>query len=188
MSLLDHLASRNCFPEKLGYPVALDEDNQVVTFYFFNLSGQFTGYQQYRPNASKAKSNDEAKGRYYTYATEPHQALWGLETLKRFDSFPFVVITEGIFSACRWHNYGVPAVATFTNNPKRLKNQLQLLDNRPTLAACDGPVNGVDAGRQLAKYADMALFCPPEKDCGDLTTKEFEDMLAESKRLFMKSF
>ena len=47
--MLTRLLKRRC-NVSLHRPV-LDSEEQVATFYLWNLSGQLVGYQQYRPTA-----------------------------------------------------------------------------------------------------------------------------------------
>ena len=49
--MLTRLLKRRC-NVSLHRPV-LDSEEQVATFYLWNLSGQLVGYQQYRPTAPK---------------------------------------------------------------------------------------------------------------------------------------
>lgn len=170
MNLREHLLSRFCDPDK--YAVQLDEENGVATFFLYNLSGQITGYQQYRPNAPKTQSNDEAKGKYYTFVSDTKKpAMFGVDI--NFDKgYDFTIITEGLFDAVRFHQLGLRAVATLTNDPKPLKNQLRLLPGMK-IAVCDGGA----AGAKLAKYADKAVFLPEGRDPGSLTTFEMQAVL-----------
>ena len=172
MNLREHLLSRHCDPDK--YAVQLDEENGVATFFLYNLSGQITGYQQYRPNAPKTQSNDEAKGKYYTFVSDTKKpAMFGVDIVPdEYGKNDIMIITEGLFDAVRFHAANLRAVATLTNDPKPLKNQLRLLPGLK-IAVCDGGA----AGAKLAKYADKAVFLPEGRDPGSLTTFEMQAVL-----------
>lgn len=62
--MLNHILNRRC-NVALHRP-ALDFDEQVATFYLWNLSGQLVGYQQYRPDAPKHHAEPKL-ARYFTY-------------------------------------------------------------------------------------------------------------------------
>ena len=163
MDLLEHLKLRHLRTD-LHKPV-LDQDGGVATFYLWNLSGQLVGYHQYRPEASKAPSNNPKDSRYYTYRKQPTLAVWGVESLHLTPSVVF--LTEGVFDACRLTELGVSALAALSNNPTPdLKNWLRSL-NRKVVVVADND----KAGRALAKFGDEAVFCE-EKDLGD-SSEEF---------------
>lgn len=80
MNLTEHLKARH-LDFNLHRPM-LDEEEGVVTFYLWNLSGQLVGYQQYRPKGEKRPQNNPKEGKYYTYRGLPTLAVWGVESLK----------------------------------------------------------------------------------------------------------
>lgn len=137
----------------------IDEVERVATFYLWNLSGQIVGYQQYRPDADKTKSNHPKDGRYFTYRNPHTLAVWGVESLHL--SRDVVFLTEGIFDACRLTRRGYSAIAALSNNPtKDLKNWLWGLD-RKVIVVCDND----DAGKRLMKFGDTSIVS--ETDLGD---------------------
>ena len=82
--------------------VWVDDESRVAVFPLWNLSGEMTGYQAYRPDADKVKKNDKY-GRYYTYRglklVRNHNktvAVWGLESWNLSNT---LFVTEGIFDA-----------------------------------------------------------------------------------------
>ena len=166
--LEQHLKSRH-LDLVLHRPV-LDEENNVVTFYLWNLSGQLVGFQQYRPDGEKKKKNSARDGRYFTYRKQPTHAVWGVESL---DLSPDVVfLTEGVFDAARLTERGYSALAVLSNNPNAdLKQWLKTL-NRKVVAVCDNDA----AGRRLAKFGDVSYFTT-EKDLGDSDDSAVDDLL-----------
>jgi len=168
MTLEEHLKWRH-LDLNLHRPV-LDEENDVATFYLWNLSGQLVGYQQYRRSASKTASNDPRSGRYFTFRKLPTIAVWGVESLHLTPKILFV--TEGLFDACRLTELGVSAIAVLSNDSsKDLKNWLTLL-HRKIVAVCDND----KAGKELAKFGDEAIFMK-EKDLGDSSPEEVEALI-----------
>jgi DNA primase len=150
----------------------VDEEERTATFYLYNLSGCFVGYQQYRPDSDKTKNNHPKEARYFTYRKQPTLAVWGVESLHLTPHVVF--LTEGIFDAARLTERGYSALAALTNNPtKDLRNWLQML-NRKVVAVCDNDA----AGRRLAKFGDVAVFTE-DKDLGeaddDFVTKLLEE-------------
>lgn len=170
MNISDHLEKRHCYPKLHDYSVEIDEINQVATFYLYDFNYKLIGYQAYRPNACKEKQNNE-KGRYYKYAMENHMPVWGIESLHKYKS-KILIITEGIFNACRFHNFKLPAIAVLSNNPKKLKNQLAILPYIK-IAVCDPG----KAGKMLAKYGNYSIQMSDDKDVGDLNEQEMLDLI-----------
>ncbi len=168
MDLKQHLKNRHLNLE-LHRPV-LDLENDVATFYLWNLSGKFCGYQQYRRSADKTKQNDPKEGRYFTLRKQPTVAVWGVESLHLTPRLVFV--TEGVFDAARLTERGFSAVAVLSNNPMPdVRNWLTCL-NRHVVAVCDNDA----AGRRLAKFGDVALFTVGH-DLGDCSDEEVDLLL-----------
>ena len=166
-SVTDHLKDRYLNLE-LHRPV-VDEVERVATFYLWNLSGQLVGYQQYRPEGEKKPQNNPKQGKYFTYRKQPTLAVWGVESLHLSPNVVF--LTEGVFDACRLTERGYSALAVLSNNTGTdLKNWLSML-NRKVVAVCDND----DAGRKLAKFGDVAVFCE-DHDLGD-SSDEFVNTL-----------
>lgn len=158
MNLKQHLVSRH-LNLKLHNPV-LDEDNNVATFYLWNLSGQMVGYQQYRPDANKEKKNDPRDGRYFTCRKSPTVSVWGVESLHL--NTEVVFLTEGVFDAARFTNRGYPAVAALSNDPNGdVMNWLHCLGRR-VVSVCDSG----KAGLKLRKFGHQ-VFTVEEGDMGD---------------------
>lgn len=149
----------------------VDEEDRVATFYLYNLTGQLTGYQQYRPDATKDVRNHPKLARYYTYRKQPTVAVFGVESLHLTPHVVF--LTEGVFDACRLTKYGYSALAALSNDPSLdLYNFVSCL-NRKVVAVCDNDV----AGRKLAKFGNVAVYTS-DKDLGD-STDEFVRSLLE---------
>lgn len=169
-SLKRHLEERGL--TALSPAPHLCEVERVATFPLFNLSGEFVGYQTYRPDAPKqSKSLARRLLRYFTWVTKPFGcrragsklAVWGTETLNRLGP---VVVTEGVFDACKAHAAGYAAVACLSNDPQQLKNFFNFLSQtRTVVAVCDDD----DAGRKLAKLAHKSVNPPwGFKDLGEM--------------------
>ncbi len=175
MTLEEHLKWRH-LDLNLHRPV-LDEENDVATFYLWNLSEQLVGYQQYRRNANKVQKND-TKGRYFTFRKLPTVAVWGVESLHLTPKIVFV--TEGIFDACRLTEKGISAIAILSNDSScDIKNWLFML-NRKIVAVCDND----KAGKKLQKFGDEAVFMD-EKDLGD-ASDESVDALINTFRIYIR--
>jgi hypothetical protein len=168
-TLVEHLKKRHLDLE-LHRPV-LDLENDVATFYLWNLSGNFCGYQQYRRFGEKKPQNNPKQGKYFTYRKQPTLALWGVESLHLTPNVVFVC--EGVFDAARLTAKGVSALAVLSNNTgKDLSNWLTML-NRKVVAVCDND----DAGRKLAKFGDVAVFCE-DHDLGDSSDEFVNNLVA----------
>lgn len=137
----------------------IDEEEDVATFYLWNLSGQLVGYQQYRRFGEKHTPNNPKEGKYFTHRKLPTLGVWGTESL---DFSGSVFVCEGIFDACRLTERGCAAVAVLSNNTGYdLYNWLRCL-NRRVVAVCDNDA----AGLKLAKFGHDAVFTR-EKDLGE---------------------
>lgn len=172
MNLREHLLSRHCDPDK--YAVQLDEENGVATFFLYNLSGQITGYQQYRPNAPKTQSNDEAKGKYYTFVSDTKKpAMFGVDIVPdEYGKNDIMIITEGLFDAVRFHAANLRAVATLTNDPKPLKNQLRFLSGLK-IAVCDG--GAAECLVYVGSKGNKFMGTNAQKLANDLVLRPVED-------------
>jgi hypothetical protein len=142
-------------------------DEQEVTLPLWNLSGQMVGYQVYNPSKPKKQvGGDPRSTKYFTYVTPGQNGVWGLETVNW--KVPFFFLTEGVFDACRFHHYEMPAVAVLGNNPHHLHSWLRSMSNVSVAA-----VQGDTAGMHLALHASEAVYLPKDKDVGELTDYEF---------------
>lgn len=168
MDVKKHLTERYLNPDL--YTVSWDDE--TACFALWNLSGQWVGYQQYRPFAPKTARNDPREGRYFTWAKD-RLAVWGLESWDFRKDVLFV--TEGVFDACRLHNLGLPAVAVLANDPKRLRPWLGSLA-RHTVAVCDDDA----AGAKLGRLCDQAVTTSAGKDLGDMTPTQVFDFVGEN--------
>lgn len=169
-TLEQHLVERHLDVSRYSGLMVCDE---VVIFGLWNLSGQFVGYQQYRPGAPKDRRNDPREGRYYTSLhgekNEKPLAVWGLESLS-YDS-RVLVIVEGIFDACRLHNLNVPCVAVLSSSTKHLRNWLTSL-GRKIYKIED------DHGSDLGPYQNLVI--PHHRvDLGQCTDEEIKESLKE---------
>lgn len=170
--LRNHISSRH-MDISLYEGASLYPLENVVVFPLWNLSGQFIGFQQYRPLASKDKRNNPRDGRYYTIYRKGQHAVWGLESWD-FDN-RLVVLTEGIFDACRLHNRGVPAIAVLGSNTKHLNNWLYSV-NRKIFKVDDLERSN------LGNYESIRC---PAKDLGECDNSQLDDVICEiNTRLF----
>lgn len=169
-TLVEHLKKRHLDFE-LHRP-ALDLENDLATFYLWNLSGKLCGYQQYRRFGEKKPQNNPKEGKYFTYRNQPTLSVWGVESLHLSPSVVF--LTEGVFDAARLTERRFSALAALSNNPSPdLRNWLTCL-NRKVVAVCDNDT----AGRRLAKFGDCCVFTT-EKDLGE-SSEEFVTNLLET--------
>lgn len=164
-----HLNER--FVNLFLYNPIIDEEEGVATFLLYNLSGQICGYQQYRPSAGKEKKNHPREGRYFTYRTSGKVAVFGLEVFNRNGP---LFVTEGIFDCVRIHNLGFAAIATLSNDPKHISSWLNTL-GRKTVAVCDPGASG----DRIKKYTNYYIKPNINKDLGDMTNKEVEEVLKD---------
>lgn len=167
VTVREHLKNRHVCVSR--YSIHIDEVNRTATFLLFNLSGQICGYQRYRPDANKTKSNDPRLSRYYTFRPSIGIGVFGLETISYSRT---VFVTEGIFDAVRLHNLGFTAIAALSNDPKFLQPWLRTL-SRPTVAVCDWG----RPGEKLALYTQRAITCPEGMDLGAMKTEDISAMI-----------
>lgn len=168
-TLASHLKSRH-LDMQLHCPV-LDEENDVATFFLWNLSEQLVGYQQYRRFGEKTKANHPKEGKYFTYKKQPTVAVWGVESLHLTPHVVF--LCEGVFDAARLTDRGYSALAALSNDPSLdLKNWLLCL-NRRVVSVCDSDA----AGRKLAKFGHQAAYTQ-NKDLGECSDSEVSALLA----------
>jgi DNA primase len=134
-------------------------------FLLWNISGQLTGYQQYKYLAPK-KGKNPKELKYFTRG----KGVWGLQYLNTKLSTMYVV--EGVFDAVRLHNLGLNCIAVLGNSPKPLKTWLNTLSYK-TIAVCDGD----RAGRALSKCADTSICLPEGEDLGSLDKETIKKLL-----------
>lgn len=169
MSLREHLLGRHFNPD-LYHNIVLDEENQLLTVYLNNLSGQFTGYQQYNPNSTDKVTRTRDKARYFSHTTEGSLALWGFEVLNANNPNCFIV--EGIFKAAMLHCLGHNAIAVLGSSPKFALRQLKTLPLR-LFAIGDND----DAGRGLIDMIGRGTRL--EKDLDEYSLSEIKSVINE---------
>jgi 5S rRNA maturation endonuclease (ribonuclease M5) len=153
--------------------VWLDEAKQVATFPLYNLAGTLLGYQQYRPNGSKAVNNDPREGKYFTRKpSNPEPSYWGVESWNLSNT---LFLVEGLFDAARLTSLGYSALAVFTNNPgSNFMGFVQLVQKlRPVVVVCDNDVAGI----KLAKYGHMYATMQSGKDVSEADELELLEMV-----------
>lgn len=174
--MIQHLKSRHLNPYLYTSVSMTDE---VVVFPLWNLSHQMVGYQQYRPTGTKAGRGDPKRAKYFTWVRKergkPAVTAWGLDHLRLCKGPIFLV--EGVFKACRFHNHGLNALATLSNDPKFLKGWLESLgyEVRPI---CDGDA----PGRKLAKYGTRPVLLPEGSYVDEMRESDFIQLLSELSR------
>lgn len=176
--LRNHLKLRNLQLERYNH-VSVDDENEVVTFPLWNLSGQMVGYQQYRPWGSKSVNNDRETGKYYQHIPFGKIGVWGVETLSYNPHLVFMC--EGKFDACQIHNFELPAIAVLGNNPLHLVPWLKAL-GRKVIAIPDDDVAGVSLGKLAHEVLSVAPFLEGvnhgSRDLGRLSPEQVKILLS----------
>lgn len=167
MNLQKHLLSRNYDPSRYVNQV-LDTDNCVLTVYLSNLSGQFVGFQQYRPDVLEKKVNHPKEARYFTYSQRGANACWGLETLDPGKKELFIV--EGVFKASALHMLGFNALALLTSHPKPMKSWLHTLPYDII-----GIGDADKAGRGMVNIAGQGF--QSERDLDEYSLEELSELI-----------
>jgi hypothetical protein len=160
-----HLLSRGLDPRL--YHCVIDESERVATFSLFNISGQYVGYQVYRPDSHSKKNNCPREGRYFTYLPAQTDGVFGLE--RNTGKGPLFIV-EGVFKAVALHNMGFDAIAVLTSHPKRMKPWFRILcATRPLIGIGDGD----DAGKKLVATIGRGACSP--KDLDEMTPEEIQE-------------
>lgn len=159
MTIVEHLRVRHMNLDL--HRVWIDELEGVATFPLWNLSGQLSGYQQYRPNGDKKAFNHPKDGKYFTYRKNLIIGVWGLESWSLSNT---LFITEGIFDACRLTNRGASAIALASNDPDKSTSKWlwTVKQFRKVVAVCDNDAAGI----KLTKHAHEYIITK-EHDLGD---------------------
>jgi hypothetical protein len=145
------------FSESVPYALSIEPD-ESISFPMWNLSGQLTGYQIYRPSGIPQK--------YKSFGT----GMWGLEYLNKSDSILFLV--EGVFDAIAVKACGFQAIAVLGRDPKHLKQQIKLLPYYKVVLAEN------DDGLSLGKYGHEMAICP-NKDPDEMPREELKKWLTK---------
>jgi hypothetical protein len=165
----DHLKSRYV-NFKVHHPVITE---QTATFLLYNYNGQLVGWQRYAPN-NEHLSNNCFDGKYYTFRSCSHIAVFGLESVD-CDS-RVIFITEGIFDAVRLTSKGIPAIALLTNSPNSsMLNFLGCL-GRKLVGVCDNDKGGEFLKKKLCKIANN-FYTPCAKDLGESSEEEVDNLI-----------
>lgn len=167
--LKEHLLSRH-YDYNLYVNHVLDEEENILTVYLPNLSGQIVGYQQYRPLEQAKRLNDPKQSRYFTYSPRQTIAVWGLEVLDSQKKDLYIV--EGVFKASTLHMLGYNAIAVLTSNPKAMKGWLHTLPFNLI-----GIGDNDKAGKGILNVAGKG-FCL-ERDLDEYPLEELKQILEE---------
>lgn len=173
--LYEHLISRN-FDPSLYKNIVLDEENEILSMYLNNLSGQFVGFQQYNPNVTDKKINNAENGRYFTICQRGVTAVWGLETFDREKRKLFVV--EGCFKASALHLINENAIAVLTSTPKSMASWFDILKVKHDVIAIG---DNDKAGKSLVKVVGKGFTT--EKDLDEYSLNELREIINECKIL-----
>lgn len=156
------------------YPsLVLDQENEIATFYLYNLSQKIVGYQKYNPNATSKKINNEETGRYYTYLPKGVDGVFGLEQINPNDRTIYIV--EGVFKAVNLHRLGFNAIAVLTSSPKRLKTWFRILKPTWNLVAIG---DNDPAGQKLVNIVKKGFLSPTDID--EMPDEDIMKMLKEN--------
>lgn len=166
MNLHQHLVDRHFIPE-LYNNIVLDNENEILTVYLNNLSGQFAGYQQYNPNSTDKRTNFKDEARYYTYGRA--NCVWGLESLNPKQNVCFVV--EGIFKAAALHALGLNAIALLTSSPSNSTRNWLWAMPYTMIAIGDND----EAGKKLVRSVGRGTRF--EKDIDEYSLDELRDLM-----------
>jgi len=170
-TLLQHLKNRHVDLDL--HKVYIDEKEYIATFPLINFMGKMVGYHQYRPDKDKIPRNNPKEGRYFTYIPKGELAPWGIES---WDLSNVLFLTEGVFDAARFTDRGYSAIATFSYNPKNMKDLLLFYrSTRPVISICDSGTDGI----KLAKYGHEYHVMPNEFDIGDAPDEYVEKVLSK---------
>jgi DNA primase len=171
--MIKHLLSRHYDPSRYVHQ-HIDHNQRILTVLLHNLSGQYVGFQQYRPDIKEKRHNDPRESRYFTYAPRDTSALWGFESYDSSKADIYVV--EGIFKAATLHSVGLNALAVLTANPVKMQSLLWLLSHSHNVIAIG---DNDKAGAQLVKLVGRGF------QSDDVDEMPLEDVyqLIQTKRL-----
>ena len=172
MDILDHLKSRHL--DTNLHTAWINQEEQCATFPCWNLSGQMTGYQIYRPNKGKKKNNNPYEGRYFIRKTKGVVSVWGLES---WNLSNVLFLTEGIFDAARLTGRGYSAVALFSNDIDSMTRMwLWIVQKmRPVVSICDND----SAGMKMKKYGHSYHVVEDAKDLSESDDEYVTNLLKE---------
>jgi len=174
--LIDHMILERKFTvqELIDCGCKADEEERVITFPLYNASGKMTGYQEYRPDASKEKNNVRGESRYWTYVTKGELGYWGHHSLKEDVSALF--ITEGVMDAARLTSLGCQAIATLSNNPKHMKRLIDIWKSKYFVVTL---LDNDAAGQKLANFGHAAYIM--DDDVSSASDQELDKMFKDVK-------
>lgn len=165
----------NCEANTIDYVMnnhVIDWDNEVVSFWLYNQSGQLVGFQQYKWQQPKShtKGLKPSELKYFTHCKDK-VGVFGIDSWHS-PHLPLVVV-EGVWEQLRMQKH-IDTVAALCNNPKHLKNWLAC-QPRETVAVCQND----KAGHKLAKSCDRAIFLPEGVDTDELDGVQLTKLLTE---------
>lgn len=171
MHLIKHLLTRHYDPSRYKNHI-VDTENNILSVYLTNLSGQFVGFQQYNPLADK-KVNNGKEGRYWTYLPRKCIGVWGLETLDRNKKDLYIV--EGVFKCSALHSIGLNALAVLSCHPKHMKSWLHSLPFNLI-----GIGDNDEAGSGIIRVAGKGFKL--DKDVDEYDLEELEYLIQEMRK------
>lgn len=161
---------------------SIDWENEVVTFYIYNLSGQIIGFQKYqwdKPKRSKELKPSELK--YFSHITNKSIALFGLQYFDKNQKNIYLV--EGVWDAITLIARGYNALAVLSNNSNKLKNWLYTMPY-DFLPVCDGD----SAGLKLRNLSTTGSYVqmPDSLDVNDLNSYSDSELFDTFSKGFKK--
>ena len=143
------------------------------------------GYQQYRPDADKTKSNDPKLGRYYTHSrgNKEINVVGGLESYAEND---VLFVVEGLFDAVPIWNAGFPCIWTCGLPSSPVQHWIRNLRN-PTVAILDpqGKNSDKDYRKMNNNFNCCDLVIKPsdygiDTDLGDMNERQVTSIVIKS--------
>lgn len=134
--------------------IRVDTDNNVVTFMLYDWNGKISGFQQYKPLASKKRLPNQKPSdmKYFSHAVKGGFAFWGAHSIDRKKSD--IYVCEGIFDAIALQTINLNSIAVIGNNPSGLRNLVFTNTQYRFIPVCDGD----SAGMKLAKFASHGRY------------------------------
>jgi len=170
MDIQKHIYEDRLFNPDLYIHKVISKDEGTLSVMLTDFEGKFVGVQTYNPLGDKRKRHS-TEGRYFTYLPKNTHGVFGLEYQSKH--YPnLLVITEGIFKACRFHNAGIQAIASLTNDPKFARKDYKKLQRKYITIVVTDPDK---AGQKLAKYGMCGIV--PTKPIDEMNEYEFESIL-----------
>lgn len=165
MNLYQHLIERH-YDIHLYPKTWVDEESGTITFPLYTLDGRLTGVQQYRPEGEKKLHRYRNSGKYFT--EQESYGVWGLEYVGW--ERDLVVMVEGVFKACRFHNHMINSIAVLGN---AISKHWKFPEGKIVIAVGDPD----KWSRTLSNGSHF--FIQPKIAIDDMTEKEFAGLVTD---------